>query len=99
VIVYGDLMLLLGKIVFPQFPFSLPSRREGGAAGARIMAALGGGLVSGAGLGLVLLSRHYGMRGVLAGILLFLLLHPPVALWARRRTAGAVAGLEMVELE
>ncbi len=97
-ILFGDLMLLLGKVVCPQFPFSLPSRREGGGAGAALPAVFGGALASGVGVGLVLLSRRYGKLGVLAGVLLFLLLHPPTVLWARRRTAEAVAGLEIAEL-
>ncbi len=97
-VVYGDLLLVAGKIVFPEFPFSQPSRREGGAAGGRILVILSGSLVSGLGTVLFFLSQRFFPSGALWVLSSLLLLHLPAAVWARRRAARAAAGLELVPL-
>jgi hypothetical protein len=97
-VVYGDLLLVAGKIVFPEFPFSQPSRREGGAAGGRMLVILSGSLVSGLGTALFLVSQRFLPSSVLWVLASLLLLHLPAAVWARRRAARAAAGLELVAL-
>jgi hypothetical protein len=90
----GDLLIVLGKGIFPDFPFSRP-RGEGGGAGSRTALTLVGGLVSGAAAGLLFLSEWLEITGVAAGAALFALLHVPASLWARRRAAAAAAELEL----
>lgn len=90
----GDLLVLLGKGLFPDFPFSRP-RSEGGMGSSRLVLTLIGSLVSGVATALVSLSRWFGIPGLLAGAALCLLLRLPASWWASRRAAGAAAGLEM----
>ncbi len=93
-LVLGDLLIVLGKGIFPDFPFSRP-RAEGGAAGSRTALTLVGGLVGGVATGLVLLCEWLGIPGLLAGAAALALLHVPASLWARRRAADAAEGIEL----
>jgi hypothetical protein len=90
----GDLLVILGKGIFPDFPFSRP-RGEAGVGSARLVLNLLGGLVSGLVTTLVFLLGLLGTPGVLAGAAGFFLLRFPAAYWARRRTAAAAEGLEL----
>ncbi len=91
----GDLMVLLGKGLFPEFPFSRPARSEGGAGGQRTASLLTGGLISGIAVGAIFGFGHFGTTGVLTGAAFFGLLRFPAAAWARRRAARAVEFLEL----
>lgn len=90
----GDLLVLLGKGLFPGFPFSRP-RAEGGASGERTALTLVGGTVSGLFTGLVYVFSLWGVRGALTGAGVFLLLRFPIAFWTCRRTARAADRLEL----
>lgn len=94
----GDLMVLLGKGLYPEFPFSRPARSEGHAGGQRVTTMLVGGLISGAAAGAIALFGRFGTTGVLIGAALFGLLHFPAAAWARQRAARAVERLELTAL-
>jgi hypothetical protein len=91
----GDLLVILGKGLFPDFPFSRP-RGETGMASARLVLNLIGGLVSGFATLLVFGIGWFGTRGILAGTAVFFLLRFPAILWARRRTAAAAQDLELM---
>jgi hypothetical protein len=90
----GDLLVVLGKAMFPDFPFSR-MRMEGGRAGSRAALTLVGGLVSGVAAALTFGFGWFGVSGALAGAAAFALLHIPVSLWARRRAAAAAERLEL----
>ncbi len=91
----GDLLILMGKGTFPDFPFS-QLRQEGGAGASRTVLSLVAGLIAGGATLAVFLFNLLGLRGILAGAAVFALLHIPAGLWARRRTAAAAEGLELV---
>lgn len=91
----GDLLVVLGKALFPDFPFSR-QRTEGAAGGSRIVLTLIGSMVSGLATLAVFVFGWYGAAGALAGTAVFALLHVPASLWARRRAAAAAQDLEMV---
>lgn len=93
----GDLMVLLGKGLFPEFPFSRPAKSEG-TGGQRTATVLIGGLISGVAAGLIAAFGHFGTTGILIGAALFGLLRFPAAAWARRRAAHAVETLELTAL-
>ena len=90
----GDLLVVLGKAFFPDFPFSRP-RMEGGGGGSRVALTLVGSLVGGTATALTFGFGWLGAPGAAAGAAIFALLHIPVALWARRRAAAAAEGLEL----
>ncbi|HEV2853596.1 MAG TPA: hypothetical protein VHC97_12400 [Thermoanaerobaculia bacterium] len=90
----GDLLVLIGKGLFPDFPFSRP-RAEGGASGERTALTLVGGTVSGLFTGLVYVFSLWGVRGALTGAGVFLLLRFPLSFWTRRRAAAAADRLEL----
>ncbi|MFL6193206.1 MAG: hypothetical protein ACJ75H_03475 [Thermoanaerobaculia bacterium] len=90
----GDFLVLAGKALFPDFPFSQP-RSEGAGGGHRMALMLVGGLVSGGAALAVWASGLFGVRGLLAGAAAFFLLRFPLERWARRRAAVAAASLEM----
>ena len=90
----GDLLVILGKGIFPDFPFSRP-RGESGGTSTRLVLNLLGGLVSGVVTLLVFLLGLLGPWGALAGAAGFALLRFPATYWARRRTAVAAEGLEL----
>ena len=90
----GDLLVIFGKGIFPDFPFSR-SRGEAGVGSARLVLNLIGGVVSGLMTLLVFLLGLLGPPGALAGAAGFFLLRFPAASWARRRTAAAAEELEL----
>jgi hypothetical protein len=89
----GDLLLLLGKGLFPEFPFSRPRAQSTGSG--RTALSLVGALLSSLLTGAVLLFALLGPLGAWAGAATFALLRIPAGLWARRRTAAAAEGLEL----
>ena len=93
-LILGDLLVLVGKALFPDFPFSRP-RAQVGASGERTALTLVGGTVSGLFTGLVYVFSLWGVRGALTGAGFFLLLRAPISFWARRRTATAADRLEL----
>lgn len=93
-LVLGDLLVLVGKGLFPDFPFSRP-RAEGGASAERTALTLVSGTVSGLFTALVYAFSFWGVRGALTGAGFFLLLRFPVSFWTRRRTAAAADRLEL----
>lgn len=90
----GDLVVILGKAIFPEFPFSQP-RLEGAMGGSRIALMLLGGLISGVATGLLFVSRLFGIAGILAATALLVLLRFPAWRVARRRAAAAASHLEL----
>jgi hypothetical protein len=92
----GDLLILLGKGTFPDFPFS-QLRQEGGGAGAsRTALTLTAGLFASLATLAVYVFGLLGVRGILAGAAFFALLRIPAGIWARKRAAEAAEGLELV---
>src|SRR6202035_636310 len=95
-VAWGDLLLLLGKVAYPEFPFS--RGREGGMAGDRLAILFIGALMSGAVTGALVVCQLFGAPGFALAALAALLLHLPASQWARRRTARAAARLDLVQL-
>lgn len=95
-VAWGDLLLLLGKVAYPEFPFS--RGREGGMAADRFAIVFVGALVSGAVTGALALCQPFGTPGFALAALAGVLLHLPASHWARRRTARAAARLDLVQL-
>ncbi|HVR97510.1 MAG TPA: hypothetical protein VMW27_12910 [Thermoanaerobaculia bacterium] len=93
-LVLGDFVVIVGKAMFPEFPFSQP-RIEGAVGGSRIALMLLGGLISGVTTGLLYVSRLFGNAGILATIAVLVLLRFPAWRVARRRAAAAAAHLEL----
>lgn len=94
ILALGDLLVVLGKAMFPDFPFSR-LRMEGGGGSSRAALTLVGSLVGAVAAALTFGFGWFGAAGALAGAALFALLHIPVALWARRRAAAAAEELEL----
>ncbi len=89
----GDLLLVLGKAFFPDFPFS--RQRVEGKGSSRAELTFLASLLSGGATALLSLFAWMGTAGLLGGAALFALLHLPATLWARRRSAAAAADLEL----
>jgi hypothetical protein len=92
----GDLLVIAGKAVFPDFPFSRLSKTQGGAGGERFALMLIGSVLAGLATAAVFALDRLGWEGALAGAALFALLRFPALHWARRRTAAAAARMELV---
>lgn len=92
----GDLLVIAGKAVFPEFPFSRLSKTQAGAGGERFVLLLIGSLLAGLATGVVYALDLLGWEGALAGAALFTLLRFPALGLARRRTAAAAARMELV---
>jgi len=91
---YGDLVIVAGRGVFPEFPFSRPGGAEA-TSGRRIAVMLVGSLASAAvTAGLWLLARR-GNLGTAAAILLLVAAHVPATVWMRRRVSAAAETLEL----
>jgi hypothetical protein len=90
----GDLLILMGKGTFPDFPFS-QLRQEGGAGAGRTALTLVAGVIAGLATLAVSLFGLLGLRGILAGAAIFALLRIPAGIWARRRAAVAAEELEL----
>ena len=95
-VAWGDLLLLLGKVAYPEFPFS--RGREGGMAADRLVIVLVGALASAAVTGILGACRRFGTAGFALAALAAVLLHLPASYWARRRAARAAARLDLVQL-
>ena len=93
-LVLGDLLIVTGKGIFPDFPFS-QSRTEGGGSSSRTVLALLGAVFGGIATAAVVVSGLFGVAGALAGAACFALLHVPAGIWARRRATAAAERLEM----
>ncbi|HSN86766.1 MAG TPA: hypothetical protein VL025_08410 [Thermoanaerobaculia bacterium] len=92
----GDLLVITGKAVFPDFPFSRLSKTQGGAGGERFALMLIGSVLAGLATAAVFALDLLGWEGALAGAALFALLRFPALHWARRRTATAASRMELV---
>jgi hypothetical protein len=90
----GDLLVVAGKGMFPDFPFSQSRTNEGGS-GARTALALMGSVFGGVTTAGVFAFGLYGIPGALAGAAFFTVLHIPAGMWARRRATAAAESLEM----
>ncbi len=88
----GDLLVVIGKLIFPDFPFSRP--REEGNGNSRVVLMFIGSVVSGIVTALVSLFGLFAVRGALAGAVFFALLHIPFSVWARRRAPAAAEATE-----
>jgi hypothetical protein len=97
-IAFGDLLILIGRGMAPDFPFSRPSRSEGRDAGRRTVLMLFGGLAAGIGTAIVAVSGRFGMAGAAAGAAILLAARVPATAWTRRRVAAAAVGLELTEI-
>jgi hypothetical protein len=97
-VAYGDLVLVLGKGTFPEFPFSRAAKSAGGSSGERFARTLIGMPVSGVGAAAVLACQRFGAPGIAFGGLAAVVLHLPAFLWARRRTRRAAAELDLALL-
>lgn len=94
-VLYADLLLLAGRALFPEFPFSRGSRAGSQMSGPRMVLFLVGGLASGLGtLSLYLLGR-LGRPGLLLAIGLLVLGHLPAEWGMRRRVSAAAADIEL----
>jgi hypothetical protein len=91
---YGDLVIVAGRGVFPEFPFSRPGGPES-ATGRRIAVMLAGSLASAAATAGIWLLARRGNLGTAAAIVLLVAAHFPAALWMRRRVAAAAEDLEL----
>lgn len=94
----GDLLVISGKAVFPDFPFSRLSRTQGGAGGERFALMLVGSLLAGVATAAIFALDFLGPKGALAGAALFALLRFPALHWARRRAEAAATRMELVGL-
>lgn len=97
-IAFGDLLILFGRGMAPDFPFSRASRSEGQDAGRRTVLMLFGGLAAGIGTAIVTVSGLFGIAGAAAGAAILLAARVPATAWARRRVAAAAVGLELTEI-
>lgn len=97
-IAFGDLLILVGRGMMPEFPFSRPSRAEGQDTGRRTVVMLLGGLAAGFGTAVITVSGLLGITGAAAGAALLFAARLPAAAWARRRVAQAAIGLELTEI-
>lgn len=97
-IAFGDLLILVGRGIAPDFPFSRASRTDGQDAGRRTVLMLFGGLAAGIGTAIVAVSGRLGIAGAAAGAAILLTARVPVTAWTRRRVAAAAIGLELTEV-
>jgi hypothetical protein len=92
---YLDLLLVAGRGLFPEFPFSRAAREETSMGGRRMALLLTGGVVSAVGTGSLYLLAQFGRPGVAGSVAALALLHLPAGWWMRRRVAAAADGLEL----
>jgi hypothetical protein len=91
---YGDLLILAGRGIFPEFPFSRPGGPES-TTGRRMAVLLVGSLASAASTAALYALARRGNAGMAAAIALLALAHFPVGAWMRRRVGTAADGLEL----
>jgi hypothetical protein len=95
---YGDLLLVLGKAMYPEFPFSRAPRKAGETAGGSFLRTMTGLPVAIAGTVAAAVCHRYGARGVAIGGAAAVLLHLPAYRLARRRTGQAATELDLVNI-
>ena len=94
-LLYGDVLILLGRGFFPEFPFSRTSRSDA-RMGRRMALILSGTLLSGVLTGAMYLAGRVIPHGVLLVLAVLFVVRFPLGWWMRRRVAVAA---ETVELE
>jgi hypothetical protein len=91
---YGDLLILAGRGIFPEFPFSRPGGAES-TTGRRMAVLLVGSLASAAVTAALYQLARRGNAGMAAAIALLAVAHFPVGAWMRRRVRTAADELEL----
>jgi hypothetical protein len=93
-LLYGDLLILLGRGLFPEFPFTRPSRVDA-MSGRRMVLVMFGTLFSSVltlGMSAASLFPHYGYAIVIASLVA---LRFPAQRWMRRRVGAAAEDVEL----
>jgi hypothetical protein len=93
-LLYGDLLILTGRALFPEFPFTRPSRVDA-TSGRRMVLVLCGTLLSSALTGAMYAADRflpYGYVVVIAGLVV---LRFPVQWWMLRRVTAAAEDIEL----
>jgi len=91
---YGDLLILAGRGIFPEFPFSRPGGAES-TTGRRMAVLLVGSLASAAATAALYQLARRGNAGMAMAIALLAVAHFPVGAWMRRRVETAADELEL----
>jgi len=91
---YGDLVIVAGRGVFPEFPFSRPGGAES-TTGRRMAVLLVGSLASAAATAALYQLARRGNAGMAMAIALLAVAHFPVGAWMRRRVETAADELEL----
>ena len=95
ILLYGDLLVLVGRGLLPEFPFSRPARSDG-AGGRRMVMILLGTLLSGVGILAMWTLDRFASYGVVIAIAGMAVLHLPAAVWMRRRGSAAARDIELL---
>jgi hypothetical protein len=95
---YGDLLLVLGKAMYPAFPFSRAVGRAAETAGGSFLRTMIGVPITIVGTTLIGVCQRFGVRGVAYGGAAAALLHLPAYLLARHRTRHAAVELDLATL-
>jgi len=93
-LLYGDLLILLGRALFPEFPFTRPSRADA-TSGRRMVLVLCGTLLSGLLTGGMYAASRFLPHGYVLVIAGLVALRFPVQAWMRRRVAAAAEDIEL----
>ncbi|MDQ6892154.1 MAG: hypothetical protein M3167_05685 [Acidobacteriota bacterium] len=91
---YGDLLILAGRGIFPEFPFSRPGGAES-TTGRRMVVLLVGSFASAVVTAALYQLARRGNVGMAAAIGLLAVAHFPVGAWMRRRVETAADELEL----
>ncbi len=94
-VLFGDLLILVGRGLFPGFPFSRPARMEGESGGRRTLVVLMGATISAFGGFLLWLFGLAGLVGMALAVAMLLAVRRPAELWMRQRVGGAAESLEL----
>ena len=94
-ILFGDLLILIGRGLFPGFPFSRPARMEGESGGRRALVILMGATISGLGGFVLWLFSLAGLVGMALAVAMLLAARWPAQLWMRERVGSAAESLEL----
>ena len=93
-LLYGDLLILLGRGLFPEFPFSRPSRADA-ASGRRVVLILCGTFLSGLLTGGMYVAERFVPRGTILVFAALVLLRFPLRWWMLRRVGVAAEDIEL----
>lgn len=93
-LLFGDLLILFGRAIFPEFPFSRPSRADA-TTGRRVVLILSGTLVSGVLTGGMYAAERFVPHGIFVVMLGLIVLRFPLGWWMRRRVAAAAEDIEL----